>query len=169
MKGRKPKPSHLKLVAGNPGRRPLNPCEPKPELALPEVPEHLSAGAKLEWERIARELYSLRLLTRLDRSALAAYCQAYADWVDAEAQLKRYGTVIKSPLRTVTRRARDGSEVTETSGGFPMQSPFLAIRNKALELMHRFAIEFGMTPSARSRVSATGAESQDDPAKKYLT
>jgi phage terminase small subunit len=50
-----------------------------------------------------------------------------------------------------------------------MQSPFLAIRNKALELMHRFAIEFGMTPSARSRVSATGAESEDDPAKKYLT
>jgi hypothetical protein len=30
MRGRKPKPSHLKLLDGNPGRRRLNPDEPEP-------------------------------------------------------------------------------------------------------------------------------------------
>jgi P27 family predicted phage terminase small subunit len=169
MKGRKPIPTHLKVITGNRGKRPLNAAEPTPEQVIPPVPVHLSDEAKAEWERVAVELQQLGLLTRIDRAALAAYCQAYADWVEAEAQIKRFGKVIKSPMRTVTRRARDGSEITETSGGYPLQSPFLAIRNKALELMHRFAVEFGMTPSARSRVSANGQAFEDDPAKKYLT
>lgn len=167
MRGRKPKPTHLKLVTGNPGRRPLNADEPHPVSALPTVPEHLSDEAKVEWGRLAHELHELGLMSRLNRAALAGYCQAYADWVEAEGQLRRFGKVIKSPTKTVTRRAKDGSEVTETSGGYPMQSPFLAIRNKALELMHKFAVEFGMTPSSMSRVT-TNVEKKDDPAKKYI-
>lgn len=169
MRGRKPRPTHLKLVTGNPGRRPLNPNEPTPEQVLPTVPAHLSDEAKEEWKRLAQELHSLGLLTRIDRASFAAYCQAYGDWIEAEAQLKRYGKVVKSPIRTVTRRRRDGTETTETIGGYPMQSPFLSIRNKALELMYRFGVEFGLSPSARSRVSATGQTFEDDPAKKYLT
>jgi P27 family predicted phage terminase small subunit len=168
MRGRKPTPTHLKLVTGNPGRRPVNPNEPKPDPALPPVPPHLSDEAKLEWHRIARELYDLGLLTNIDRAALAGYCQAYADWVEAEGQLRRFGKMIKSPQRTVKRRAKNGSEVIESSGGFPMQSPFLAIRNKAMELMHKFAVEFGMSPSSRSRVNASEATRKNDPAHKYI-
>lgn len=168
MRGRKPKPTHLKLVTGNPGRRPLNADEPHPQIALPTVPEHLTDEAKVEWGRVANELYELGLLTRIDRAVLAAYCQTYADWCDAERQLAKYGRVIKSPVKTVTRRKRDGTEVTETSGGYPMQSPFLAIRNKALELMGKFAVEFGMSASSRGRVSVSGKKKDDDPARKFL-
>jgi P27 family predicted phage terminase small subunit len=168
MRGRKPLPTHLKLVTGNPGRRPLELNEPRPQPALPTVPEHLSDEAKVEWGRLAHELHELGILTRIDRASLAAYCQAYADWAEAEANLRRYGKMITSPKRTVTRRRRDGSEVTETSGGYPMQSPFLAMRNKALELMHKFAIEFGMSPSSRSRVSVKTPGEADDPAHKYI-
>ena len=38
MRGRKPTPTHLKLVRGNPGKRPLNASEPKPQLTLPSPP-----------------------------------------------------------------------------------------------------------------------------------
>lgn len=168
MRGRKPTPTHLKLVTGNPGRRPLNEHEPKFEAALPLVPEHLSDEAKVEWGRIANELHERGMLTRIDRASLAAYCQTYGDWVEAELNLRRFGKMIKSPLRTITRRRRDGSEVTETSGGYPMQSPFLAMRNKALELMHKFLIEFGMSPSSRSRVNVIPDDAQLDPAHKYI-
>jgi hypothetical protein len=34
MRGRKPKPTYLKLLNGNPGKRPLNEQEPKPQPAL---------------------------------------------------------------------------------------------------------------------------------------
>jgi phage terminase small subunit len=71
MNGRKPKPTHLKLVTGNPGRRPLNDCEPQPEIALPPVPPELCDDAKLEWDRVSFELHRAGLLTKVDRAALA--------------------------------------------------------------------------------------------------
>jgi P27 family predicted phage terminase small subunit len=158
----------LKLIAGNRGHRPLRKDEPIPEANIPAVPPHLSDEAKVEWGRIVNKLYNLGLMTDVDRAALAAYCQCYADWIEAEEQIRRFGKVVKSPVREVVRRRRDGTEETERTGGYPMQSPFLAIRNKALELMHRYLIEFGLSPSSRSRVSATGQPAAEDPARKYL-
>lgn len=168
--GRKPTPTYLKLVKGNPGRRKLNKNEPKPALGIPPVPEHLTDAAKVEWGRIANELHELGALTRLDRAALAAYCQAYSDWIEAEEQLRRFGKVVKSPVKQTVRQTRAGEVITETSGGYPMQSPFLPIRNKALETMHKFLIEFGMTPASRSRINLPdGSKAQnDDPADKYF-
>ncbi|MEN3976901.1 phage terminase small subunit P27 family [Emcibacter sp. SYSU 3D8] len=92
--------------------------------------------ARAEWRRMAKHLYGLGLLTDIDRAALAGYCQAYGRWVEAEEAIAKHGIVVRSP------------------SGFPMSSPFLAIANKALEQIHRFGIEFGMTPASRSRVSA---------------
>lgn len=169
MAGRKPTPTYLKLVKGNPGKRKINKREAKPPVVIPSVPEHLSDEAKVEWGRLAELLHSLGLLTRVDRAALAAYCQAYSDWVEAEEQLRRYGKVVKSPVKQTVRQTRSGEVITETSGGYPMQSPFLPIRNKALELMHKFLIEFGMTPSSRSRIEiGNGAIDKEDPAEAYF-
>jgi len=167
MPGPPRKPSHLKLITGNPGKRPLNKNEPKPAAGIPPVPAHLSDEAKAEWTRIATDLNAIGLLTQVDRAALAAYCQAWADWVEAEEQLRRFGKVVKSPVKTVTRRS-GGAEVTEASGGYPMQSPFLPIRNRALEIMHKFLTEFGMTPASRSRISVMQGTGTEDPALAYF-
>lgn len=59
------------------------------EPALPAPPDHLSVEAKLEWDRVAEELYRARILTKIDRSVLAAYCQAYGRWVKAETLLAK--------------------------------------------------------------------------------
>lgn len=88
MRGRKPKPTNLKILAGNPGRRPLPDGEPCPDAVLPTPPDFLDDQALREWERIAPELHQLGLLTRLDRAALAAYCQSYAHWIKAETALR---------------------------------------------------------------------------------
>jgi len=74
MRGRRAKPTQLKIVTGNPGKRPLNADEPRPDANIPECPPELLA------HRLAGELAALRLLTNLDRAALAAYCGAYALW-----------------------------------------------------------------------------------------
>lgn len=136
MRGRRPTPTRLKVLTGNPGKRPLNPDEPHPEVCVPECPAELGAVARQEWNRLVDELVALGLLTNLDRAALAAYCGAYALWADATAQIEKYGAMIKSPQ------------------GFPIQSPYLAIANRQAEIMMRIASEFGFTPAKRSRISA---------------
>lgn len=148
--GRKPKPTHLKLLAGNPGKRTLNAGEPKPRASIPRCPSHLSPEAKAEWKRMARRLHGLGLLTELDGTALAIYCQAYGRWVAAEQKLREFGPVIKSP------------------GGMPMQSPFLAIANRAIEQVRSLMTEFGMTPSSRSRISIQSIDEEDDAFEEFL-
>ncbi len=108
-----------------------------PQPRLPVCPPHLQGEARKEWSRVGRKLLAFGLVTEVDRSALAIYCQAWARWVEAEGQLARYGTVVKSP------------------NGYPMQSPYLAIANKAMDQMAKILVEFGMSPSSRSRVSVT--------------
>ena len=46
MRGRRPKPTRIKALTGNPGKRPLNAHEPRPEPALPDCPPELSPAAQ---------------------------------------------------------------------------------------------------------------------------
>lgn len=97
MRGRRPIPTRLKMLTGNPGKRPLNGDEPRPDENIPECPPELGPVARAEWDRLVGELAALRLLTNLDRAALAAYCGAYALWAEATVQIEKYGAMIKSP------------------------------------------------------------------------
>ena len=106
MAGRRPKPTNLKLLQGNPGKRPINPNEPQPPVEIPSAPDHLNEVAKQEWNRIAEKLERLGLISELDRAALAAYCCAYGRWVEAEEALMKTGPVVRSP------------------NGYPMFSPY---------------------------------------------
>jgi P27 family predicted phage terminase small subunit len=135
MRGRKPTPTSLKLLHGNPGRRPIRGGEPQPPRSQPSCPAHLSATAKAEWKRLARSLNQIGLLTQVDRAALAAYCQAYGRWVEAERKLQETPVLLKTPA------------------GYVQPSPWLAIASKQLELMAKFMAELGLTPSSRSRLA----------------
>jgi P27 family predicted phage terminase small subunit len=140
MRGRRPKPTRLKVLTGNPGRRPLNADEPRPEPEVPECPAELGPVARREWDRMANELAPLRILTSLDRAALAAYCGAYAMWAEATEAIQKFGTMVKSP------------------SGYPVQSPYVSIANRQAEIMMRIASEFGFTPASRSRISAPASD-----------
>ena len=78
QRGRKPKPTALKVLEGNPGGRPLNPNEPKPAKKAPRCPAWLEDEAKKEWKRMGKTLEQMGLLTEMDMAAFAGYCQAYA-------------------------------------------------------------------------------------------
>ena len=143
MAGRKPKPTAIKKLQGNPGKRPLNKAEPQPKKECPDIPSHLDLEAIAEWERIVPELLILGILTRIDRAALAAYCMAYSRWVKAEKLIAEKGTLYK------------------TKSGNIMTSPALWVANKAMEQMHKFLTEFGMTPSSRSRIKVSVKIAED--------
>ena len=81
--GRKPTPTALKLVKGNPGKRAVNKAEAVVALSEPTPPAFLCDDAKVEWGRVCSALYAAGLMTELDRAALAAYCAAYGRWAQA--------------------------------------------------------------------------------------
>jgi P27 family predicted phage terminase small subunit len=117
---------------------------------LPRCPEHLDGGARECWRRLSRELYDAGLLTTIDRDALAAYCTAYARWRKAEDMLGKSGEVIL----TNTTSSTDADGNVTKGGGNLVQNPWLAVSNRAQEQMSKLGVEFGMTPSSRSRVKA---------------
>jgi P27 family predicted phage terminase small subunit len=151
MAGRKPKPTILKLIAGNPGKRPINENEPQTKCEIPSCPENLQGVAREEWGRITAELYSMGLIDRLSRAAIAGYCEHYEQWVEASKNVRKFGTVVKS------------------KSGYPVQSPYLGIMNRALSEMRKFMVEFGMTPSSRSRVSSlNNGKKADEKEKRFF-
>ena len=149
-RGPAPKPTRLRVIQGNPGKRPLNKNEPKPALGRPPCPRWLNEEAKKEWRRIVPELARIGVLTIVDRLALAGYCQAYARWRQAEEAIEKYGMIGK------------------TESGYVQQLPYVSIAQKSLALMRNLAAEFGMTPSSRSRIKADTSEKDKDPFEEFL-
>ena len=156
--GRKPTPTALKLVKGNPGKRAINKKEAKIDLSEPTPPSFLSDDAKVEWGRVVSILYAVGLMTELDRAALAAYAQAYGRWAQAERALARMAA--KDELNSAL--------MIKTSNGNAVQNPLVGIANKAKADMVRYALEFGMSPSARSKVDAKPEDEKKDRLKEFF-
>ena len=140
QRGRKPKPTAIKLVEGNPGKRPLNTNEPKPKSKAPSCPKWLEGEAKKEWRRLAKQMEQLGILTEVDRAAFAGYCQAYARWKDAEEFISKHGAIVKTP------------------SGYWQQVPQVSIAQQYLKQMSKFCEQFGLTPASRSRIVADSTQ-----------
>ena len=145
-RGRKPTPTAIKELEGNPGKRKLNDQEPKPERKAPKCPKWLEEEAKKEWKRLAKKMEMMGILTEVDMAAFAGYCQAYARWKEAEEFITQHGTIVKTP------------------SGYWQQVPQVSIAQTYLKVMNRFAEQFGLTPASRSRiiVDSTGSSGYDE-------
>lgn len=138
-RGPPPKPTHLKVLEGNPGKRPLNTREPQPQKAAPRCPEWLTGEGRAAWRRLTALLKGMGLLTVADADAMAGYSLTYARWREAEQFLSAHGLVF--PLRDEQGRVR-----------CMQQFPQVAIARNALLLLKAYQQEFGLTPSSRSRI-----------------
>jgi len=147
---RRPTPTKLKLLRGNPGRRPLPENEPQIPAGIPEMPKHLNRIAKQEWRRIMPELARVGLLTRIDGTALAAYCDCYAQWAEACRKLRKTGMLVRG------------------TKGDPIINPLLKIANQAVDRMRMYLIEFGMTPASRSKTKAAPKPEERGDAEAYF-
>lgn len=142
MRGRRPKPTGLKILDGNAGHRPINDQEPDPAPAeaLP-APKWLGKKAKEEWGRLMPELTRLGLLSALDLGSFECLCQAYGQWRDYEGLCKKHG--LQAAVQLGFRKSADDGH----------------------KLYLRAAVEFGFTPSSRSRVRVKRAPPIAEPSK----
>jgi P27 family predicted phage terminase small subunit len=155
-RGPRPRPTALRVLDGNKGRRPLPQHEPAPPPGKPACPDFLNDYARAEWNRVADTLYSLGTLSQIDQTMLAAYCTAYARWRQAEEDLERMAQTDATTHAAVIR----------TKQGNLIQNPMVGIANTARREMQRLAAEFGLSPSARTQIESNPYF--DDPIlKKY--
>ena len=146
-RGPAPKPDKLKALEGNPGKRKLNLDAPEPE-GLPACPSTLSSVAKNEWKRIAKDLHDLGLLSKIDRAALAVYCDAYDKWLKATETLDSEGLTVKY--------------INKFGAENVIARPEVNIATKYAQIIKSFCAEFGLTPSSRCRLLLP-KNNEDDP------
>ena len=152
MRGKKPKPTKLHILNGNPSKLDLKEkirIEPKPLQIAPECPKELNEFAKKIWNRFYPELERIGLLTIIDEMAFAGLCQNYAIYLETEKFLEENGRVMKTRSGAIKAR------------------PEVAISNNALNFVKAFATEFGLTPSSRGRIYLP-SETLDDEFERLL-
>lgn len=143
MKGRKPIPTHLKVLTGNPGKQKLPKGEPKPETNIPEPPNFLDDYALEEWRRITPVLYSLGIISDLTIPAVIAYCDSYSDWRAAREELNRIGN----------KSGRIASLIQTTQNKNIIMNQLMLVAKGAKADMIRYATEFGGTEIAKVRLA----------------
>jgi P27 family predicted phage terminase small subunit len=158
-RGPKPLPANVHMLRGNPSKLPSSQLMDslQPEIEIPGCPPHLLPEARKEWKRITPELERYGLISKIDRAALALYCQAWARWVWAERELTRAQQLAETKRAEAEAKGEvwtGGDGYTyPTKNGHLSYSPHWVIANKAMDQVNRFLADFGMSPSARGRVN----------------
>ena len=143
MPGRKPKPTHLKILEGNPGKQKLPKGEPVFETDLPEPPSFLDEYALEEWHRLAPGLHAQKLLTEYDVGSFAAYCSSFSRFRSAEEERQKL-VEEEGPLAGLIQTSKNKVIA---------QNVLVNItRNAQLDTV-KFAVEWGGTSSARARLA----------------
>jgi P27 family predicted phage terminase small subunit len=136
MRGRKPTPTHLRLLAGNPQHRHINQLEPLPSGALVDPPPWFSDSQKASWNYVIERAPD-GLLKQLDQSVLTVWVVAEGLHRQATEALTRFGMLLRAQ-----------------SGEF-YPSPYVGIVNKQAAIMLKAASELGFSPAARPRIQLT--------------
>ncbi len=142
------KSNRLKLLSGNPGKRGI---KPEPKFSKPDEnpPDSLDKIGRAEWNRIAPELRSSGVLTKMDETIFWAYCQEFSVSVLCVKKIKKEGLMVKRTPR---------SKVLTPN-------PYLLIQQKSISLLKSLASELGLTPVSRGRVSVNPVPADDRYAK----
>lgn len=141
-RGPPPKPSALKKLLGNPGKRTINEHEPVPPDGEIAPPPMLRANAREYWNLLAPLLKTMKVLTIADVMAFCRYCNLLARYHELDLALMTSG-----PMGTLMSTKDKNGKVTGLSEK-PISWEYRQIQQQLLNLER----EFGLTPAARSRL-----------------
>lgn len=149
--GRKSLPTSLHLINGNPSKKSASELangnrRVVAPLIAPECPDFLTGAAKDEWKRIVDDLMTMGILSRVDRTALSIYCQAWADWKMAREKLKAV--------------SHGAGFVDITPSGYKQMSVWHQVANRAEERMLKAGALFGLNPSARASLNISAPQGE---------
>ena len=108
---------------------------------LPDAPDLLSTIGAEEWYKVTSQLLNLKMLHTVDLRMIEAYCNEMSLYIECEIDLRKNGRI----------------DIFKNSNGDIIRTqakPFVKIKNDALNNALKLACQFGLTPSARSNISA---------------
>jgi len=140
-RGRKPKPTALKIAEGNPGKRALNQNEPQYDNALVAPPAFLTDDQRVIWRNVLAQA-ARGLLKTVDEAVVAQYCVSYDILQKCNASMHERGGPVTSKATTT-----DGIETVEV-----LVAPEVQVIQKQHVVLIRAASEMGFTPSSRGRL-----------------
>src|SRR5687768_17267831 len=147
LRGRPPKTNEEKLRTGNPGKRPINYDKFTPDASVPDCPPEFHGEARKEYKRIAAELDKYGMISEVDRNLLVMASVTWARFVEAEKMIAK-----------AAKQGGGSGLFVKTPNGFPIQSPWLAVSNNAIQTYRAMCAEFGLSPAGRMRVAPQTAQ-----------
>jgi P27 family predicted phage terminase small subunit len=136
-RGPAPLPSAIKRARGTQKSTRVNKREPTPKRGDPGIPEALrdDKEGKALWLKLSKQLDKMKVLTVADGIALEGLIRAYLRAAAADREIKKHGLMVK------------------TAWGTLQGNPAVSISRSSWSEVRKFAQEFGLTPSSRSRVT----------------
>jgi P27 family predicted phage terminase small subunit len=147
--GRRRVPTEIKKLTGNPGRRPLNPNEPKADPLDPTPPSWLTGEAVNFWNELVAVLVPMGHMSESDKSNLVSLSLALAQMKESHLRIETDGYVIDTPFG-------------------PKVSPFVGVLDKAQKQVKSLLCELGMTPASRAKVVSLTGTTKADPLTEFL-
>ncbi|MEH7827118.1 phage terminase small subunit P27 family [Gemmobacter denitrificans] len=137
--GRKPKPTHLKILGGETRPHRVNYDEPLAKSGTAVAPEWLSNRATEIFDQISATLHGMGIASPDDQHALALLASRLEE-------VELLTAVIEDGGRTYASE-------NEKGGVMYRARPEVGMRNEAMRHAQSLLEGFGLTPSARSKVS----------------
>lgn len=168
-RGPAPTPTDILRMNGS-WRADRNKDEPRPAKGKPRRPRHLSAAAKRVWARVVRVLDDMGVLTTADGSQVERYCVMFVRWRECEAFIAKHG--ISYPVKAAADDAKTYMGHLPESGEAVVdfrEYPQLRESHRLDKALKQIEASFGLTPSARSRITVGGKEERTlDPLEQLL-
>lgn len=96
-------PTKIKLIRGNPGKRPLPAAEPEFSPGDMSPPEWLCAKSKERWHPLARALDANGLLTEANREMLAGYVSVMTEFAEKVRETGKADVRLLQQIRLMAR------------------------------------------------------------------
>jgi P27 family predicted phage terminase small subunit len=145
-RGPAPTPSSI-LAARGSWRAKQNPDEPADDVVAPDPPKWLKGEGRTHWNYLVPILLTRRTISLADFGALVKLCQAWQDSLSARKAIEAMGD---QPYQ-----------------GHAIDHP-RAVMAAADKAYRDLAIQFGLTPSAKSRVNAASQDKKPEKKGRFF-
>jgi P27 family predicted phage terminase small subunit len=149
MRGKKPKPTSLRLIEGNREHRTIHDeNEPRPERKAPPRPKELDVDERKAWRYLVKELDKMGTLATSDRANMTAYCHAWGVWIRAKRKLNELA------------KDNPDCEIIMTDKGNWIQNPWLSNANRGMADVVKYGSFLGLDPTSRTRIKTEVPETK---------
>ncbi|MEC1268953.1 phage terminase small subunit P27 family [Bacillus vallismortis] len=153
------KSATLQLIQGNPNKKNTEELgtraehEKKMKMRSDNIkpPTWLDKVGKKEFKRVAALLTEVEIITEADISMLAAYCNAYSQYVSISKIIEEDGIMVHTEGKD-----EDGKPIKLVGE----EHPLLKRQKNYFDQMKSAANDFGLTPSARAKLAITRTQEE---------